>query len=192
MSAELPYNDPREYLVELLDRQERARASVEWLERFHVASLALLCFATLLVLFHGLGTAGLGLSGGIGVLCVAALMVAQTLRIVLVDLFRQFQYRERFAIFLTHVGVLVIPGLVFELGPIEMSFAIYLVYICLFAVDAVHVGRVIALCGALLLWQAGFADPLPPPWLVCGGFFAILLAVRVGHLRFRVETYGEE
>jgi hypothetical protein len=123
-------------------------------------------------------------------LAVVGLAFSRAARTFLVDLFSQFQYREKFGLFLIHMLAVMVPTLVGLKGTANAA-SILIVMLCFQAVQAVTFGRIAFLCGLVVTLRAT-APPIPPFPLVGGWMLGLLLAMRLEHVRFRIEALDAE
>lgn len=187
----LPYNEERDHVLRLLEQDARARWSILWVERMHLGLLGTLCFLTLLCLYNGQGTLGVAVAASLALLCLIGLLVSKWTRLLLQDLYRQFHYREKFALFLVHACILVVPYFAFGVRDWPILFSLLLAVLCFQAIDHLFVSRILALCGAIVLWMCAMPSGGPGLLLVAAWTLAFLLSIRFGHLRFRLEQYGQ-
>ena len=180
------------HVMHLLEEAERARLSIVWVERLHLLFAGMLCFASFLVAFHWMDLFGWALAGGMGVLCLAALGIGHALRIGLEDLYRQFHYREKFLLFLIHMALVIIVRYVAGITDWSMVLGILLAFLCLQGINAVFFGRIYAAAAAIVFLEAGFGDPPPPASLLVGWLILLMLSIRFGYVRFRLERFGTE
>ncbi|MCC5878163.1 MAG: DUF4129 domain-containing protein [Candidatus Sumerlaeia bacterium] len=156
------------------------------LEAIHIATVTMAIFlATLAPIIHR-GTEALAIALCIALSSLVALVIARAIRKHLSDLYRQFHYREKFALFLIHVGLLFVLS-VLGVRDAAVLWGIFMVFLSLQGVNPLFFGRILFV-GAMLVFLACLYDPLPPGWLLGAWLAAFLLATRFGHLRWRVQT----
>lgn len=188
---ELPYNDDRQFVMDLLEEQRHAEISIAWTERLHVLTTAACCFLALWVALAHLGIVGLAMASGLGVLCLIALVLSSSIRLVLMDLYRQFHYREKFVLFLLHVAVIIVPRFMFGIDEWGVLFGILLLFLCVQAFDFVYYSRIYAFAGVAVLQAIIFGETAPSVLLVALWYVSLMLAIRFGHIRFRIDAFGE-
>lgn len=146
-----------------------------------------LCATALFAVFPGDGD--LPLKAGLyTAACAAGLLFSRGLHLPLLDLFGQLQYRERLLVFVIHLAVFCAP-VIFGYGDMTDGFAGVLALLTFQAIQAVHYGRIYA-CSAMLIAINAMWLPLPPFLAVTAWMLALLAAVRVEHVRFRLEAHG--
>lgn len=171
-----------------------ARVGEGGLEGLHVACTGMAALLALATAFWRLGLLGAGLSAALGFFCFLGLVLGRSWRLVLSDFYRQFQYREKFALFLGHAALLAVVFLLTGGLTWALPMGALLVVLCFQGIDPVFFGRIHATAMLLTLfgiWKGGFGNAMPPAGLVGGFFLFLLLAIRFGHLRFRLEAEGE-
>lgn len=169
------------------------RLDVGALELLHIAFTAMASLFALVIGLFRLGIYGFGMALGFAVLNLIALLLGRSIRLVLSDFYRQFQYREKFALFLGHAALFFSPYFVLSLPSWSIPMAFLLIVLSVQSIDAIFFGRIYALTMLLAffgVWKGGAGNPMPPAPLVAAYFLFLLLAVRFGHLRFRLETEG--
>jgi hypothetical protein len=189
----IPFHDESLLYLQAEEREEAARLSEAWVERLHVASTALFALVGFLVSFTWMGEIGVGLSLVMGLFCLIGLIISRALKMVLGDFYRQFEYREKFALFVVHVTLLVVIRFSVGITATGMLLGILLIMLCFQAIDRIWYGRVYA-CGAAMMFFAcmggSTVDFLPSAGLVAVWFALLLLSIRFGFVRFRVEEEG--
>lgn len=128
-------------------------------------------------------------AGGYILAAGIALLAAKTLRIAIYDVLAQFQYREKFALFLFHLGGMGVP-VMFGYRGWHYAFGVLLVMLCFQAVHALGMGRIHAVTIVLGILPL-LAPPLPPFALTTGWMLFLATAMRAEHVRFRVARFGE-
>ena len=163
------------------------------LEVLHIAFTAMASLFALVIGLYRLGLVGFGLALGFAFLNLVALLLGRSIRLVLSDFYRQFQYREKFALFLGHAALFFAPYFVLQLPTWAIPMGFLLVALSVQSIDAVFFGRIYAVTMLLAffgVWKGGYGNPMPPAALLASYFFFLLLALRFGHLRFRLEAEG--
>lgn len=187
----IPFDDER--LLQLREEQEEALRSEQWVESLHIGTTAILCTASLWIALWDRGELGAGLALGLGFLCLIGMLVCRSISLLLGDLYRQFQYREKFALFLLHCCLFLAPYFLLGVRDWTVCFGVLLVILSFETIDRMWFGRVQALCVWLVL-QAAFSasgETAPPGSLVALWSFLLLLALRFYHVRFRLEQEGQ-
>jgi hypothetical protein len=160
--------------------------AVGW-ELIHVVATGVLATLALAISFR---VADAGVSGALllyGVLAWGGLLLARAARTFLLDLFAQFHYREKFALFLAHGVVMLVPWTLGFRGW-NHAFAAVLALLCLQAVHALGFGRVYAM--TVLMVLAHLPGREATPFALAGAWMLALLAcVRVEHIRFTLERH---
>lgn len=158
-------------------------------EALHIGAVALGVFLAILAPVAHRGMEGLVVALCAGLASLAALTIARAIRRQLSDLYRQFQYREKFALFLVHLGVLFVPYIL-GLRDGTMLAILFITFLSLQGVNNLFFGRILFV-QTLVVFFALYHAPLPPPWLVAAWLAAFLLAARIGHLRWRIQAHPD-
>jgi hypothetical protein len=195
--VEMPYNADRHFTMELVEEAEAATQSILWVERLQVGFAFLNCVMALLIAFQWLGEIGYGVALGLGVLCFVGFIISRVIKILLLDFYRQLQYREKFLAFLMHAAVVVCPYFFLGLRKFgfqpasSIVFSLLLVVLSFQAIDRLHYGRIQAVTMLLVFLACFRGDPAPSPLMLAVWFPLFLLGVRFSHLAFRLEEFGE-
>ncbi len=178
------------FTMESVEEADRRRLPLQQIEIIHLVSTALSCWLANMVVWSSSGTMGQAVAAGIGLLCLIALRLGQAVRPLLQDFYKQFHYREKFALFLFHVLVFLFVWIISFQFILPLMLASLLVFLCLQGINSVFFGRIHAL--TTLMVVMGCMDVVSPPVasIVMLYFVAILSALRFGHIRWRVEKYG--
>lgn len=177
--------------LDLSEAHEGIQVSRVTVERMHLFCTALTCFFALAAALARRGEIGIALAASLAVLCLVALIVSHSIRVLLGDFYRQFRYKEKFLLFLAHCVALVLPSLALGVRGWEMALAALLLFLCVQGIDRVFFGRIYAVTLALTVFLGIARDPALPMWIVMGWYASLLLAIRFGHVRFRLDAYGE-
>lgn len=195
---DLPYNSERQFTMELVEEARAAELSIAWVERLHIGFTSLSILLVLCLCFERFGQIGYATAAAVAVLCLTGLLLSQAVRVLLADFYRQFQHREKFALFLIHVAIVVVPYFFLNLRVHGQLFAystvlsILLVALSFQAIDPLFHGRIHFVTALLALLACHAANPPPPPLMICAWFAAFLLAIRFNHVNFRIMEHGEE
>jgi hypothetical protein len=161
------------------------------LELAHEGTLALLAGLTMAAVGTWWGTPVWAPAAAVGVGTWLLLRLAHWLRLAISELYRQLQYREKFGLFLAHVAVVVAAGGLAGVRDPGMLLIILAAVLSLQAINGLWVARLIfALVAAFFVSLARV--PAPPVGLGVAWMAALLLAIRLGHVRFRIEQLGAE
>ncbi|MEQ8818686.1 MAG: hypothetical protein RLY93_00440 [Sumerlaeia bacterium] len=120
-------------------------------------------------------------------LCGMALLLSLGLYSVLLDAMVQLNYRDKFVLFLVHVGVMFLPMLVGYRGVFQ-AFGALLAFMCLLKVQRVTLGRILMVSSAIVCASALF-PPLPPMPVVAAFALGLLVAMRADHVFARLDRY---
>ncbi|MBI5153643.1 DUF4129 domain-containing protein [Candidatus Poribacteria bacterium] len=104
------------------------------------------------------------------------------------DVISQMGYREKFLLFICHMGAMMVP-VVIGVREAGHSISILLLLLSLQTFSAVGFGRIYAVAIVVVLERASSIEPLPlffaPVWML-----ALLVAFRAEFVRFRLEQHG--
>ncbi len=186
-----PFARPEgEQVAEELAREaRRVEASFRWVTVAHFSSTVATVVGALyigLVLAAGRWDWFAGSSAA----CLAGLLVAQALRPLIMDVYTQLQYRDKFLLFLAYLSIALIPPAVGGMGVLPFGFAVLLALLCLKAVAPLFFARVLA-ASVLLVLGSVMATPAVEGWMVCLWAMALLASIRFGSVRWRLENHGE-
>jgi len=158
------------------------------IEVAHAVAASIATGAALVCAFASIGFAAL-LVGVLGALLnLVGMLVARALAPLLGDLYRQLQYRERFLLFLVHLGLVFVPWAtrMASMSTALMGLLLVLAFQC---IDRLFVARHSAVQWILVMMGAAAVEPGLPGWpfLLFGGSW--FLALRLSHIRFRLEAH---
>lgn len=148
-----------------------------------------LCATAIATGFWGRSTDSLAAVLLYSTICGVMLILARLLRVLLADILGQFHYREKFALFLVHLGVMLVPWFVGFRGW-NHALAAVLCLMCLQAINRLMFGRIYAVSLLLLLMHLVDFD-VPPFPIVAAWMLAFLAAIRCEAIRFALESHGQ-
>ncbi|MBI1293065.1 hypothetical protein GC173_17795, partial [bacterium] len=159
-----------------------------WIETLHIVATACLAFVTLGTLFRQMGGTGWLIAAIAAMIVLLGMFVARSLSALIGDLYRQMQYRERFLVFLLHMGLVIVPW-VTRMATLPVALMGLLVVLSFQCIDKLFVARLQALLWFIMLLACGGGvDPVP--WWLCVGFGVLmLLSVRLAHVAFRLQRH---
>lgn len=155
----------------------------------HLISTIVLVSMTQWIAFRGLenGVAAFAFwSAAIAV----ALGFSHVFQVLILDLISDFDYRQKFAAFLTHAAALLLPWFLLRLEGPQHALSSLLFLVALHAVRKEHHGRVMMLCGLLLLLRAVLPDGVPIGWLALW-VVVFLLHCRALYIRTVLQAMRE-
>lgn len=118
------------------------------------------------------------------------LALAQVLRPLLVEVYAQFHYREKFALFLVYAVMMDLPWLLGMKGW-SHAFAVLVSTLGFLCIHPIGFGRLYAVT-LLVLFGTHVREPIPPFPLSALWMLLFLLALRLEYVRFRMERYRRE
>ncbi|MCC6547547.1 DUF4129 domain-containing protein [Candidatus Sumerlaeota bacterium] len=179
-----------------MSREGTTFASPDFIERIHVFANYVSCTLALMIGFCWTERIGYIIAASTGVVCLAGLLVSHALKVLIGDFYRQFQYREKFFLFLVHFAAMICPYFFFRLfvfgkpAAFTILFSILLVMLSFQAIDKFFFGRIHATQFALVLIVALYFRAVLNPALLFCWFGAFLFSIRYGHIAQRMEDHG--
>lgn len=174
-----------------------ALGSQELFERLQVTALFLSCTLSLTIGFCWLERFGYIIAVSTGVLCLVGLLVSQFLKVLIGDLYRQFQYREKFFLFLIHLAAMICPYFFFRLwvfgkpAACTILLSIVLVMLCFQAIDKFFLGRIYAIQFMIVVIAALYFRGILSPVLIFVWFALLLFSIRYAHIAQRLESFSD-
>ncbi len=120
--------------------------------------------------------------------CGVGLWLSHRLSAPLGDFLHQFQYREKFLLFLAHCGAMMIPWLLGYRGW-EFAWGVLISLLCFQGVGRIEFGRIYAVSLILVVPRLLY-PPQPSFVLTALWFLFLLMAFRAEHVRFRLDGFG--
>lgn len=168
--------------------RSRASLSLEAWTALHVAAVWLACVFAFALRFHEPEGPGFVPAAVHSLAVGAALLLGRVLRVAVLDFLAQLQYREKFLLFLVHLGIMVVPWFLGFRGWGHALGALAAL-LCFQSAARVAYGRIYAVT-VLLAIPGVLYPPLPPFGFVAAWILALLLAFRAEHVRWRLESFG--
>lgn len=172
-------------------------ASIETIDRLQTFATYLSCTFALTIGFCWLEKFGYIVAFSTGVLCLIGLLSSQFLKVLISDLYRQFQYREKFLLFLIHVAAMVCPYFFFRLyvfgkpAALMITLSILLVMLSFQAMDKLFLGRLLAVQFLIVAVASLYFRDAVSSILIYTWFALFLFSIRYAHVAQRLEDFSD-